>query len=587
MRNRIACGLWLSLLPTFANAESLLEYSHRYIALRNTGSLESGHLDLWSWNAIHQRTAPPNQSLVGSSGLDVFAADPADTNIVAMGEGGRAGVASSFEVLTGLGGHEQISWSGWFNSEEELLGNGAVLLSIPGQIEVVGGSGPFVGGLDVTLWHNNDAEPVRLSTQPLSFDRPNDDWVHWAVTYDSQIESGNLKLYRGTESEPTSLVSQVSVKDAGVISTPTDVLSIGNSVVGENAYQTPFRGFIRDTRIEDQALTADELREQKPSEWPFPQLIADFDHDGDNDAADRTIHTVGWTGYRPRYTGTSQFEEGDVDLDGDVDALDGLYIASLIACLPTLDRRNAKPATVCEFSTTETKDKPPIARYNPLTGSVQLDASNTSHGVIAGFVFGDDEGNLLPNNLTMSENGNAGPYLDVGTNTDLQPNQVGQSDPINGVLVRSHLIDLGKILPPHLGYTSLELESTIETRLAMSESLNLPQELRFVIDGLTPGDVDFDTDVDSRDRTVLLSNWTGATARGESHLRFPEGDFDGDGDVDSADATTLVTQWTGAKTENPLITIVPEPKPMSLWIVGILALCIRRRFTVSSPRRRS
>ena len=59
------------------------------------------------------------------------------------------------------------------------------------------------------------------------------------------------------------------------------------------------------------------------------------------------------------------------------------------------------------------------------------------------------------------------------------------------------------------------------------------------------GDTNLDNDVDSADRTTVVSNWTGALEEGGSKT-WEEGDFDADGDVDSADQTSLVTNWTGA-----------------------------------------
>ena len=231
-------------------AETLLEYNDFFDSSiargLNNGTVRIGHLDLLGWNAIHQRTIPARLADVGvtpdlgghnrETGLDVFAHDPADTNVAKMGAGGRAGVAKSFEVLTQLGGHDQMTWSGWFNSTDELLGNGAVLLDVPGQIEVSGGSGPFVGGLDIKVWHDVADDPAHITTQPFSFDRPDEDWVFWAVAYDAKAKSGNLKVYRGTTTEPVSLATQVSIADAGAVGVPTDILSIGNAATGPAAY---------------------------------------------------------------------------------------------------------------------------------------------------------------------------------------------------------------------------------------------------------------------------------------------------------------------------------------------------------------
>ena len=57
---------------------------------------------------------------------------------------------------------------------------------------------------------------------------------------------------------------------------------------------------------------------------------------------------------------------------------------------------------------------------------------------------------------------------------------------------------------------------------------------------------DADGDVDSADRTIQTTGWTGALMAGEGNATFASGDCDGDGDVDTADQTGLIGNWTGA-----------------------------------------
>ena len=151
------------------------------------------------------------------------------------------------------------------------------------------------------------------------------------------------------------------------------------------------------------------------------------------------------------------------------------------------------------------------------------------------------------------------------------------------------VVDLGPILPAGLAYTSLELETILDVRRMMGYccAIDGAYELELVVDGLSPGDLDVDGDVDAADRTILTVNWSGATRRGDSHLRFPDGDFDGDGDVDSADATTLVSSWTGALQAKPVASI-PEPLPLTLGLISVFYfLWLRNARPTKGPGQRS
>ena len=91
--------------------------------------------------------------------------------------------------------------------------------------------------------------------------------------------------------------------------------------------------------------------------------------------------------------------------------------------------------------------------YDPATGNVTLDAGDTASGVLISFVLGTSENNMLPENLTESAPGNAGPFVDVGTNTDATTFQIGQTDPLNQGA--GPLIELGQIMPPGMDVDQL------------------------------------------------------------------------------------------------------------------------------------
>jgi len=61
--------------------------------------------------------------------------------------------------------------------------------------------------------------------------------------------------------------------------------------------------------------------------------------------------------------------------------------------------------------------------------------------------------------------------------------------------------------------------------------------------GTNYGDTDLDNDVDTRDLTTGIINFTGAGGVGK---RWSHGDTDGDGDVDTGDLTTSIIRFTGA-----------------------------------------
>ena len=90
------------------------------------------------------------------------------------------------------------------------------------------------------------------------------------------------------------------------------------------------------------------------------------------------------------------------------------------------------------------------------------------------------------------------------------------------------------------------------------------------------GDFDVDGDVDTADRTVQTTNWTGALFEGGTAV-FADGDCDSDGDVDTADQTALVANWTGAKMAVHS-QVVPEPSSglLSLLMLSVVLL-VRHR----------
>ena len=84
------------------------------------------------------------------------------------------------------------------------------------------------------------------------------------------------------------------------------------------------------------------------------------------------------------------------------------------------------------------------------------------------------------------------------------------------------------------------------------------------------GDTDLDRDVDTRDLTTSIINFTSAGGAGKTWA-------DGDGDVDSGDLTAAINNFTGASNA---AAAVPEPSSLLLLVlaVGCLAAARNRRY---------
>ena len=167
------------------------------------------------------------------------------------------------------------------------------------------------------------------------------------------------------------------------------------------------------------------------------QTCGDFDMDNDVDAADRTIQTVGWTGAIGDGSGTATFADGDCDGDGDVDTADqtgliGNWTGALAGNLTDGDDADLV--------------------YDPATGNVTIDASDTAAGQIISFVIGTDQNN-------MDTSATVVPFIDAGTNTDNTPFQIGQTDPLNQGA--GPLVDIGNVLPTGMNLTALSEYLTI------------------------------------------------------------------------------------------------------------------------------
>ena len=137
----------------------------------------------------------------------------------------------------------------------------------------------------------------------------------------------------------------------------------------------------------------------------------DYDDDGDVDTADRTTQQQNWTGAGLPGDFDKTFSQGDCDADGDVDTAD--QNAMILNWTGALQAGNLEDGANADLV------------YDPATGNVTLDASDTSSQQFISFVFSTDQNDMRHENLTTSADGSAGPFIDVGTQhrRDVFPNR--------------------------------------------------------------------------------------------------------------------------------------------------------------------
>ena len=86
----------------------------------------------------------------------------------------------------------------------------------------------------------------------------------------------------------------------------------------------------------------------------------------------------------------------------------------------------------------------------------------------------------------------------------------------------------------------------------------------------SPGDANYDGDVDGDDAAILATNWLMETEAG-----WAAGDFNEDGIVDDIDATIMATNW-GAGPGGGNVA-VPEPASLVMIVVGLMSILLLRR----------
>ena len=285
--------------------------------------------------------------------------------------------------------------------------------------------------------------------------------VHYAVVLDSMAdEDALLSIYRDGEllGESPTTVELANIDDV-------------NNWLGRSNFtdDANLQGSFDEFRIYDYPLAPDEIAlniSLGPDMIDVADAVCgDFDMDGDVDAADRTIQTTGWTGAIDDGSGGASFADGDCDGDGDVDTADATGLVM-----------NWTGAIQQAGGLDEPGDAEADLIYDRATGNVKIDASDTASGVILSFVLATEASDLRPENLTANQ-GNVGPFVDVGTNTDAKVFQIGQTDPLNQG--DGPMIDLGNILPE--GIPNAEALSEYLTLANYASALGSGGELDLVV----------------------------------------------------------------------------------------------------------
>ena len=264
--------------------------------------------------------------------------------------------------------------------------------------------------------------------------------------------------------------------------------------------------------------------------------------------------------------------------------------------------------------------------YDPVTGHVTLDATDTPSGKILSFAIGNakatdwymegitEVADMRPQNAQF-------PFNNTGSNTDGEDLQIGQSDATgNGA---GPIINLGEILPADFEFGDAESLSEYLTLAEYASDLGVGGALGLIVQGegdfdadsqLTAPDIDllsveitkpepriwFDLNNDDlvndadRDEWVSLAN----TSYGDADLNgtvefadflslsahfgqaggWAQGDFDGNGDVRFADFLLLSSNFGQTA---PAAATVPEPSTlMPMLVVACAASWFRRRRSV-------
>lgn len=199
-----------------------------------------------------------------------------DFGTIAIGQGGRGIDLLTNDFDNTVGPMRAFTVTGWLNSADLASGGGgnriAFALATPGGpgfdlVQLANGS----LRLGVNAWPDAAGDGGPMSSPGMVTVDPateNDNWVFFAVTYDSDAEGEEVKYYFGKPNEEVEL-DVVASYPHGPITTsgPLTVGNFGSIVAARTATgQTSsrvFRGLIDELKIFGRALTIEEVRAQQ------------------------------------------------------------------------------------------------------------------------------------------------------------------------------------------------------------------------------------------------------------------------------------------------------------------------------------
>ncbi len=197
-----------------------------------------------------------------------------DMGLIYAGQGNRAvDFTNSFGMRPGtLGGFTGLTICGWLNSGHTNIGSGGN--RIVSALLTAGGSGFELVHLNdgslqfgVNQYPNNT--PTSLPGMITSDENgSNENWVFFAVTYDSTLETEPVKFYFGKPDQKVTFSSAITYSTSRGVIDPSGVLTLGNfgSVVAArtatgtgNSGSRCFRGLMDEIQIFNRVLTLEEI----------------------------------------------------------------------------------------------------------------------------------------------------------------------------------------------------------------------------------------------------------------------------------------------------------------------------------------
>ncbi|MDR1283608.1 MAG: LamG domain-containing protein [Opitutaceae bacterium] len=100
------------------------------------------------------------------------------------------------------------------------------------------------------------------STDPTNILNKANQWTFFAVSYDSTLSSGNVKLYAGTDTADVKLIWASTTQAVGLGGITATQLAVGNGLTEQKA----FRGYIDDIRLWDSVLVLDQLKDVRTAD---------------------------------------------------------------------------------------------------------------------------------------------------------------------------------------------------------------------------------------------------------------------------------------------------------------------------------